>query len=105
MQAFDICLWFLFCSEYLHLKILHALGQLICNLLQLSGTVIYLLKGIQNLLCLGIGLLRTIYIVMRNLRKLLHSLHDFSTGLSQSAGTLSDLQDTLHGSFNLLQYL
>ena len=35
----------------------------------------------------------------------LHSLHDFSTGLSQSAGTLSDLQYTLHGSFNLLQYL
>ena len=92
-------------NQLLNLEVLHTLRQFIRDLLQLSGTVIYLLKGIQNLLCLGIGLLRTIYIVMRNLRKLLHSLHDFSTGLSQSAGTLSDLQDTLHGSFNLLQYL
>ena len=92
-------------NQLLNLEVLHTLRQFIRDLLQLSGTVIYLFKGIQNLLCLGIGLLRTIYIVMRNLRKLLHSLHDFSTGLSQSAGTLSDLQDTLHGSFNLLQYL
>lgn len=92
-------------NQLLNLEVLHTLRQFIRDLLQLSGTVIYLFKGIQNLLCLGIGLLRTIYIVMRNLRKLLHSLHDFSTGLSQSAGTLSDLQDTLHGIFNLLQYL
>lgn len=88
-------------NQLLNLEVLHALSQFIRNLLQLSGTVIYLLKGIQNLLCLGIGLLRTIYIVMRNLRKLLHSLHDFSTGLSQSAGALSDLQNTLHGILDL----
>ena len=67
MQAFDSCLWFLFFSESLHLKILHTLRQFIRDLLQLSGAVIYLFKGIQNFLCLGIGLLRTIYIVMRDL--------------------------------------
>ena len=101
MQAFDSCLWFLFFSESLHLKILHTLRQFIRDLLQLSGAVIHLFKGIQNFLCLRIGLLGAVDIVPGNLRQLFHSLHDFSTGLGQSAGTLSDLQNTLHGILDL----
>ena len=106
IQTSESCLWFYFTrNQLLNLKVLHALGQLVSDPLQLVGAVIHLSESIQNLLCLGIGLLRTIHIVMCNLRKSLHGFHDLSTGLSQSAGTLSDLQDTLHGIFNLLQYL
>lgn len=50
-----------------HLEVLHALGQLVSNPLQLVGTVIHLSESIQNLLCLRIGLLGAVYIVMRDL--------------------------------------
>ena len=72
----QLSLVFIFLSRYI-LKIPHAPPNSSAIFPSCPALVIYLLKGIQNLLCLGIGLLRTIYIVMRNLRKLLHSLHDF----------------------------
>ena len=78
-------------------KIFNASDQLICDLTKLLCTLINLLEGIHNHLCLIVSFFCAGNVILCDSREILHCLKHFVARAGKIFRTVLDLADALHG--------